>query len=89
MRASWLVIYFYLATTVVLAVVMVGILSFAVGARWGASRVAAAVRKTAPHRRVAIASRPLLRARHICASSDMVDVTHEPQLVVAEEPCQN
>ncbi len=82
MRAIWLLI----PLCFVLAMMVV---SFAAGVCWGASRVLAEVRKAACLRGPGIATRPLPSARHICASSDVVDVTHKPQMVVAEEPCPN
>ena len=82
MRAIWLVIQLELALTV-------GIVSFAAGVCWGASRVAAEVRKAASLRGPGIATRPLPLATRVGASRDVVDVTHEPQLVLVEEPCPN
>ena len=82
MRAMWLMIALYLVFTV-------SLVSFAAGVCWGASRVLAEVRKAAWLRGPGIATRPLPLARRICASGDVVDVTHEPQLVVLEEPSTN
>ena len=81
-RTMWLVIALCLVFTM-------GLVSFAAGACWGASRVLAEVRKAAGRRGPGIATRPLPLATRVGGSSDVVDVTHEPQLVVAEEPCPN
>ncbi len=82
MRTMWLLIALYLLFTVALV-------SFAAGVCWGALRVLAEVRKAAWLRGPGITTRPLTLAKRVCGSSDVVDVTHEPQLVVAEEPCRN
>ena len=82
MRTMWLVIQLYCA-------LMLGVLLFAAGVCWGASRVAAEVRKAAWLRGLVLATRPLPLPKGVCGSRDVVDVTHEPQLVVVEEPCPN
>ena len=82
MRTVWLLIQFSLALTVV-------VVSFAAGVCWGASRVAAAMRSATWLRGFATATPPLPLAKRVCGSSDVVDVTHQPQLVVVEEPCPN
>ena len=82
MRAMWLVITLYLVFTV-------SLVSFAAGVCWGASRVLAELHKAAWLRGPGIATQPLPRAKCVGGSGDVVDVTHQPQLVVVEEPCRN
>ncbi len=82
MRALWLVIQIYL-------VLMLGTVSFAAGVWWGASRVAAEISRAAWLRGPAITTRRHPLATRVCGSGDVVDVTHEPRLVVVEEPCPN
>ena len=82
MRTMWLVITLCLVFTVALV-------SFAAGVCWGASRVLAEVRKAAALRGPGIATRPLPLAERVGGSRDVVDVTHEPELVLVEEPRPN
>ena len=82
MRAMWLMITLYLVFTV-------SLVSFAAGVCWGASRVLAEVRKAAWLRGPGIATQSLPLAKRVGGSGDVVDVTHQPQLVVEEEPCPN